>query len=409
MEQSWKPVHIVLRPNVLSIYKDKDCTRLRHHISLSDLTAVARQRDPKRKAKHVFALFSPERNFHIEAGNERDAQEWVELIRREARIDEEEEEEENSRMILSPIATNTQNFNSNGSRTNMGATCGASTSGSEGDLPVRHSRTNLASAAETMHSARKPTRDFQSYSGNEHGSYSDFSDTGFLGSNLSLSHPDNTQKIASRNAAADAIYSPSSTTTTTIAAAAATENQRPSIPRNPSQLSTSAATGEERVVYHGWLHLLKSKGGVRQWKTLWAVLRPKSLALYKNEEEYSALLIMPFPSIVDVVDIDPMSRTKRHCMQAITEERNYRFCALSEEELVKWLGAFKSLLSRRREGDVLRERERREMENAGGVGGGNNINNLAAGTGKRKENVVSFSEEGIGTTSTSEIRSVGHK
>src|SRR6266513_3246627 len=91
--QTWKPVLLVLRPNLLSISKDPpEGTKLRHQLPLSDLTAVARQKDPKRKAKHVFGLFSPARNFHIEAPSEEEAQEWVELIRREARIDEEEEE-----------------------------------------------------------------------------------------------------------------------------------------------------------------------------------------------------------------------------------------------------------------------------------------------------------------------------
>lgn len=41
---------------------------------------------------------------------------------------------------------------------------------------------------------------------------------------------------------------------------------------------------EERVIWHGYLLCLKSKGGVRQWKRHWAVLRPKNLAFYKSEE-----------------------------------------------------------------------------------------------------------------------------
>jgi len=147
----------------------------------------------------------------------------------------------------------------------------------------------------------------------------------------------------------------------------------------------STVATEERVVYHGWLHLLKSKGGVRQWKTVWAVLRPKSLALYKNEEEYAALLIMPFPSIIDAVDIEMQSKTKKFCMQVITEDRNYRFCAMGEEELSKWLGAFKSLLIKRKEVDAQREKERKELDALEDI--------KLAGKGK-KENTVTFHEEG---------------
>ena len=57
--QSWRPVYVVLRPNCLSIYKDKDETKLRHQISLSEITAVARQRDSKKKMDHVFGVFPP--------------------------------------------------------------------------------------------------------------------------------------------------------------------------------------------------------------------------------------------------------------------------------------------------------------------------------------------------------------
>jgi hypothetical protein len=106
----------------------------------------------------------------------------------------------------------------------------------------------------------------------------------------------------------------------------------------------------ERILYHGWIQLLKrSKSGVRSWKKIWMVLRPAHLALYKNDEEYSALLILPVENLVDVVEIDPISRTKTSCFQVITEEqKNFRFCASDEESLARWLGACKSLLSRRK-------------------------------------------------------------
>ncbi|KAI6874526.1 hypothetical protein KC334_g18480, partial [Hortaea werneckii] len=90
--KSWKPVFIVLRPNLLSIYRDKQETKLRHQINLVELTAVARQKDPRRKDKHIFGLFTPSRNYHVEAKSEQEAQEWVELIRQQARMDLDEEE-----------------------------------------------------------------------------------------------------------------------------------------------------------------------------------------------------------------------------------------------------------------------------------------------------------------------------
>jgi hypothetical protein len=41
---------------------------------------------------------------------------------------------------------------------------------------------------------------------------------------------------------------------------------------------------QERVLRNGKLFLLKSKGGVKKWKPVWAVLRLKSLAIYPNEQ-----------------------------------------------------------------------------------------------------------------------------
>ncbi|KAF2201377.1 PH domain-like protein [Delitschia confertaspora ATCC 74209] len=307
--KAWKPIYLVLRPNLLSIYKDKEETKLRHQINLSEVTAVARQKDPKRKMDHVFGLFSPSRNYHLAAPTEKDAQEWVSLIRTEARIDKEEED----MILMSPVAQKTTPFaglDAIAKRENLGS------SSSEAEP-----RLSISVSPEHMHSARRPSQALN-WSGNEYsGSFSDFSDTGghpaFQGSSLSLPRG----------------------------------NQQP----NASQASNIGTTpDDERVVYHGWLYVLKSKRGVRQWKKLWIVLRPKTLGLYKNEEEYSANLVIPFANIINAVDIDPVSKSKKHCMQIISEERNYRFCAPDEDSLAKWLGAFKSLLAKRKEAELQR-------------------------------------------------------
>ncbi|KAK1750668.1 glycoside hydrolase superfamily [Echria macrotheca] len=121
-------------------------------------------------------------------------------------------------------------------------------------------------------------------------------------------------------------------------------------PVNASQVSgINIEHDPDRVIWQGWLGFLRSKGGVRQWKKSWAVLRPRNLILYKDESEYSVLFIIYMSSIVNVVDIDAMSRTRKHCMQIITDEKSYRFCAKDEDQLVQCLGAFKSLLAKRRE------------------------------------------------------------
>ncbi|KAF2825922.1 PH domain-like protein [Ophiobolus disseminans] len=307
--RSWKPNYLVLRPNCLSIYRDKDETKLRHQINLAEITAVARQRDSKKKMDHVFGIFSPARNYHLGASTEKEAQHWVDLIRAEARIDEDEGE----LTLMSPTGKKTfTGFD----RAKRAVISPNNASSSSDDI-----RPTSSAVPEPMHSARRPSQALN-YSGNERSSVSDcdFSDTGaFQASTASL------------------------------------PKRNPQPKRNFSQQSNIGATpDDERVVYHGWLYLLKSKGGVRQWRRLWIVLRPKGLTFYKTDEEYSATHIIPFASIIDAVDIDSVSRSKLYCMQVITDEKNFRFCAPDENSLAKWLGAFKSLLIKRKEAEQKR-------------------------------------------------------
>lgn len=332
--KSWKPIHIVLRPNLLSIYRDKAETKLRHQITLSDLTAIACQKDPKGKAKHVFALFSPSRNYHLEAASDQDAQEWVQLIRREARIDQDEEE-----MVLASPGGAKSTYR--GFERHVGHTASHEApqgySSSEAETSIYHPP--IRRPKHSLHNKRRPSHTLD-YSGPENASYSDFSDSQGASarmSSLSLTLAENQPHQPPHAANANAIYGPNP--------------RAPLAPRNVSQGSgiQTAKQDEERIICQGWIYMLKSKSGVRQWKKLWMVLRPKSLALYKNEEEYAAVLVLAFHNIIDAVEIDPISRSKQFCLQLITEERNYRMCAPDDDALARWLGAVKSLLVKRRE------------------------------------------------------------
>ncbi|KAF2718885.1 PH-domain-containing protein [Polychaeton citri CBS 116435] len=356
--KSWKTIYLVLRPNLLSIYRDKDETKLRHQVQLSELTAVARQRDPKRKDKFVFALFSPSRNFHLEAKTEQDAQEWVELIRREARMDEAEEE----MVLASPggAAREYHGFHSlegRLSKKDAHYTRDRGYSSSEAEMPgPLNSLAKTRERGSTLRTGPRRTSNLD-YSGAEAASYSDFSDSGFgmttaaQMSALSLSpsegRPSTSGPSAQQIQSYDTVYGQ----TPQRPVGNRTASQLSNIGGNVSGTATKASQDQhdsERVIYHGWVYLLKSHSGVRQWKRTWMVLRPRALALYKNEGEYSALLILPFGNIIDVVEIDSISSSKTACMQIISEEKNYRVCCPDEDSLTRWLGAFKSLLTKRK-------------------------------------------------------------
>jgi PH domain len=330
----------VLRPNLLSIYKNSEETKLRHQIDLSELTAVAFLKDRKQKRLHMFGLFSPSRNYHLQAPSEKEAHEWADLIRHEARIEEEEEE----MFLASP-----------------GAQPGADKSFEKNMEEQRRWREERLGSSSPEPTGIRAITSMQShsldYSGNELGSYSDLSDSAAAGGvrgSSSLSLP-----------------------------------QQEALHRSDTTRNLSQASGfdinqeEERVVWHGYLFSLSTKAKVRQWKKTWVVLRPKNLTFYKNDEvcseifpssplpkkkktnpetnqvllkiqEYSAQLIIPLSNIISAVEIDPISKSKSHCMELIAEEKRYRFCAPDEESLDKWLGALKSLLAKRKEADRKR-------------------------------------------------------
>jgi guanine nucleotide exchange factor for Rho/Rac/Cdc42-like GTPase family protein len=310
------------------MYKSDAETKLRHKLHLSDLTAVALLKDPKQKRKHVFGLFSPAKNYHFQASSDEEAEEWVNLIRSHARIDEEEEE----MLLASPIGQRNSFMVATSASPNKMADISlherAASSAPRGFGPPAPQ----FAISEARRSSHVP--DSSGYSGNELASHSDFSDS-------------DVQRLQGMSIE----DLPSNSATGAGAATTPDTSDRPGLPdRNLSQASgLNLEQDPDRVIWQGWLWLLRNKGGVRQWKKYWALLRPRNFILYRDESEYTAKFIRPMSAIIDVVDIDPVSRTKINCLQLITEEKSYRFCALDEESLIHCLGAFKSLIAKRKE------------------------------------------------------------
>ncbi|CAF9904210.1 MAG: hypothetical protein HETSPECPRED_003430 [Heterodermia speciosa] len=319
--QQWRSFYLVLRPNLLSIYKSPSEERLHKQISLSDLSAVAYLKDPKGKRHNVFGLFSPSRNFHFQTGSPEETRSWVELIKREARIDQEEQGMlDHSHKTFEAGSEQQQQWDHD-------------RQASSSPEPLEAApRTSTTRDGIRIPSAGKPSTHDLEYSGTEHASYSDFSDT------APAPIPPQSN-LPSPKAPKTSPYNPNAPPKSLNAS-------QHSVLHSPTNTETD---DPERVIWHGYLLCLKSQRGVRQWKRLWAVLRPKNLAFYKNEDEYSAQLILPLANIVGAMEIDPVSKSKAYCMQVIAEEKSYRFCAPSEEALARWLGALKSQIAKRRE------------------------------------------------------------
>lgn len=381
--QAWKTIYLVLRPHTLSIYKTEQEDKLRRKIYLSDLTAVTLLKDPKQKRQHVFGLFSPSRNFHFQANSPKEAQDWVDVIRKDARIDEEEEE-----MLLASPAIRRQSYvgvlasgalvgsppgdvqmqqhqqqrvGSSGNVESSAAAERLASSSPEPPEPPATSRFGGAKHTTTAAATRRRSSynmESSGLSGNELASHSDFSDNemqhvvpggGVSFESLAVQSPPSSSLQLPMGATVAAAATGPATTTATSAPGEASPDRPVMGNRNASQVSgLNVEQDPDRIVWQGWLWQQRSKGGVKQWKDMWAVLRPRNLILYKDESEYTAQFILPMSSIVNVVDLDPASKTKVHTLQIITEEKSHRLCAHGEEELVHCLGAFKSLIAKRR-------------------------------------------------------------
>lgn len=258
------------------MYKSESEERLHKQISLSDLTAVAYLKDPKGRRQHVFGLFSPSRNYHIQAKDEKDARAWVELIRKEARIDEQEYEI----FLRSPphvpevYPSGVEQLSCSADEVGRWEHERLGSSSPEPiDLPSRPSTTRDGISIPGI---RKDSVYNLDYSGNDFSDFSDAPPPNAYDSGSSVHIPQ--QSSRSSSDVKDVVP-----TTPALAS-------RPGIASHKSQLGgLHLEQDEERVIWHGYLLCLKSKGGVRQWKKLWVVLRPKNLAFYKNEDVGLAL------------------------------------------------------------------------------------------------------------------------
>ncbi|KAL1953074.1 hypothetical protein VTO42DRAFT_3612 [Malbranchea cinnamomea] len=298
---SWKPCYMVLRPNLLSVYKDEDEARLQMSIAISDISAVALVKAPKSKRPNVFGIFSPSKNYRFQAASADDAESWVHQIRSEF-----------AGTYSETAPTSEQ------AHPRIVEESGYETSDPEGHPPSRQpSAVRYKPGDSTRDGEAFRNRD---YCGNDIMSCSELSDT--------AGQPASFQSSGS------------------FGRGPASPSPMGGIRRDTSQHSNSGPSPleTERVIYQGYLQCLRTTTGVKQWKKLWVVLRPYKLYFYKDHQEYLAILIIPMDQVISAAEIDPISRSKPFCFQVITEDKTHRFAAPDEETLDRWLGSLTSVL-----------------------------------------------------------------
>ncbi|KAI1321739.1 hypothetical protein EDD11_000015 [Mortierella claussenii] len=94
---------------------------------------------------------------------------------------------------------------------------------------------------------------------------------------------------------------------------------------------------ESKVVRQGYL--LKLGNTYKTWRKKWFVLRGDKLTYYKNAKEYQPLGIIPLSTIIDSLQMDPVSKHKRYCLRIVTSKRSFVCCAPDEDTLLQWIDA----------------------------------------------------------------------
>lgn len=217
----------------------------------------------------MFGLFSPSRNFHLQAKDEADAKSWVELIKLEARIDEKEQE----MLAKSPIGGGMRA--GRGSNQEDGRIWEDEHLGSSSpeplEVPFRWSTTRDGVSIPGL---RRPSAYDQDYSGDDIGPYSD--------SDAAVPQNNSTPVLGPKSHRKQQSLSKSDPN---LVQGNLTQPGRPGTAQTGSQSNVITTDQDDvRVIRHGYLLSLKSKGGVRQWKRHWVVLRPKNIAFYKTED-----------------------------------------------------------------------------------------------------------------------------
>lgn len=369
---SWKPAYLVLRPNLLSVYKDQDETELRASITLSDVTAVA----PVKKSNHdhVFGVFSPTKNYHFAGLSARETADWIAAIRLEARTESVDE--------LRPLSASFKQSEPQVGyeTTDLSADDDVDVPGSP-EVPQWTVRGNKARGVSQSKTEPRIMSGTTGYSGNESfaTSQSDFSDAyfstsgpgskGYLSTSIPI-QPPVLSPIPDDPLSASHPQYPSGTFNVSdhnIDVSSPSQHATPkAVPRSaPTAHQMSAVVDPSRVIRQGHLKLAKTISGVKQWKTLWVVLRTQSLSFYKSNSDSSAAITIPINSVIEAAEID--QKNKQNCFQIIGEEKTWKLQTETEDELESWLGGLKSVLVKQ---EAERERERGSSISQQGQGHG---------------------------------------
>lgn len=312
--KTWSRKWAVLRPNQLALYKDEREYKAVRVVQAGEIMSAAVLDDPQR-ANH-FAVFTPDANLHLRADNHPDAQEWVDILRMAA----------------------------NGASENMLASSYKRDSILGGSSEPPMAAADLARSPQhpqpSSTSQQRPVRPLSPRDARPHPG--------------TISIPPPVARPISPGLAVSPMSGGGIDFSGTEGGMSSNTSERDGAPANSRhQATTSEAAAaaamqahpdeqEEKVLKKG--HLLRLRKHLGQWKKQWVVVTTHRLVLYKGEQHKHPQRVIDASRILDAIEIDPLSKSKKYCLQVVTPEKRLRFCADSEEDLTTWLAVCKSII-----------------------------------------------------------------
>ncbi|KAK9465311.1 hypothetical protein V1512DRAFT_277482 [Lipomyces arxii] len=386
--RTWARRWFVLRPTHLTYYKDDTEYKASEIIPISEISTAAILADgkPESKKQTHFAVFTSSRNFHLQGATAEEANLWVADIKTAIRLADQQSE-----FIKGPAtifrAPNFQipaeNAPPSDAATQMSPsklTLTAATPPSalgldiaeESDdtenstsagIPIQHGRAigaqkhrDIYAMSSALPHVTMPTS--HRHRSSHHGSDLDFSTspTTFQLDGVMRSPEHSTYTVSyydfSGNEDAglssgaseygvpigNSVRNASDVHLSSSAGATLTRSHDANFIKELAQLK------RDSVLKSGYLLRLVKR--YNQWRRKWVVLREGSICFYKTDDEYKPLKIIPLDHLIDVMEIDPVSKSKQYCMQLIMSEKRLRLCAETEEDLTAWLVEIKAAMVR---------------------------------------------------------------
>ncbi|BFZ64337.1 hypothetical protein YB2330_005480 [Saitoella coloradoensis] len=326
LSSSWQRRWFVLRPQALTYYHDASEYKTLHIIPTDDIDAVAPMNDKKGKREGVFAVFTVERIYYLQVPSEErgGVEEWVDAVRyAAARAQRAEVQEDGGSMVM-------------GQRGRNGSTVSGLV---ESDTAV------TAPSSITPGVYAEENRDLpHSHQSGGYMSNTTASSIHSLGSSPNSNHgyisPDTDNEPMATPIRPPGDPSHSAENVATI--------------KRERRRTTSEEQENNKLLMQGYVAVHKTgphlPGLPKPHPKRWVVLRGSSLAIYKDEEEYKALRIIPLHEIHDAVEYEGSKRRREegkgargiYWLCVITSEKAWRFGVPSEELLIRWLACFKA-------------------------------------------------------------------